>query len=274
VDRWVFERTIRGAARVAVLNHEAAAQVQRGWGLDAIVLQAPVDLRVFRPMAARDPSRPRVLFPSDLSDPRKGGVLLLRAWNLVHRRCPEAELVLAGPYGHLIGGPSIDLRSALDGLVEPSARGTIDVRGPGALTDLPRLYSEAAVTVLPSVDEAFGMVLTESLACGTPVVCGDHGGPAEIVGDAGVGVTIPLASTQDLYRMTRAVQLADAILAAIDLAGHEGIAEQCRAHASQWSLDVIGEKVEAAYTEMMGERQRRGGGLAAIRPRSHAGGSF
>ncbi len=35
---------------------------------------------------------------------------------------------------------------------------------------LPALYASAAVTAVPSVDEAFGLVAVESLACGTQVL--------------------------------------------------------------------------------------------------------
>ena len=42
-------------------------------------------------------------------------------------------------------------------------------------------YSAATVFVAPSVIEAFGKTLAESLACGTPVVCFDATGPKDIV---------------------------------------------------------------------------------------------
>lgn len=43
------------------------------------------------------------------------------------------------------------------------------------------IYSAADVFVAPSRMDAFGKTLAESMACGTPVVCFDHSGPAEIV---------------------------------------------------------------------------------------------
>ncbi len=42
-------------------------------------------------------------------------------------------------------------------------------------------YSAADVFVAPSVAEAFGKTLAESMACGTPVVCFDATGPRDIV---------------------------------------------------------------------------------------------
>lgn len=43
------------------------------------------------------------------------------------------------------------------------------------------VYSSADVFVSPSLMDAFGKTLAESMACGTPVVCFDNAGPGEIV---------------------------------------------------------------------------------------------
>jgi len=43
------------------------------------------------------------------------------------------------------------------------------------------LYSAADVFVGPSITEAFGKTIAESMACGTPVVCFDATGPKDIV---------------------------------------------------------------------------------------------
>lgn len=51
-------------------------------------------------------------------------------------------------------------------------------------TEMPGIYSAADVTVVPSVNEPFGMVVLESLACGTPVVAASSVGAlsCELVG--------------------------------------------------------------------------------------------
>ena len=82
-------------------------------------------------------------------------------------------------------------------------------------------YREAHVTALASRGEAFGLVLVESLACGTPAVaCGDAAGP-EVLGDA--GATFSGDDPQ---------ALADALLdAALDPGA------RCRARAERFSLE-------------------------------------
>lgn len=46
---------------------------------------------------------------------------------------------------------------------------------------LRKIYSAADLTVVPSKIEVFGQVITESMACGTPVVAFNSTGPAEII---------------------------------------------------------------------------------------------
>ncbi len=61
---------------------------------------------------------------------------------------------------------------------------------------LARLYSACSAFVLPSVWEPFGMVLTEAMSCGKPVVGTDAGGIPEVIGDA--GLVVPKANPKKL----------------------------------------------------------------------------
>jgi glycosyltransferase involved in cell wall biosynthesis len=63
------------------------------------------------------------------------------------------------------------------------------VRFPGALTgqELDRAYAAADLLVLPSRAETYGMVVTEALAHGVPVIATDVGGVTEALGHADDG---------------------------------------------------------------------------------------
>lgn len=50
--------------------------------------------------------------------------------------------------------------------------------------DLAAAYSGATALVYPSYYEGFGLPVLEAMTCGCPVVCGDGGSLAEVIGDA------------------------------------------------------------------------------------------
>ncbi len=68
----------------------------------------------------------------------------------------------------------------------------------GFRKDLPDLMAGVDLFVLPSVAEAFGLVLAEALYLGTPVVSTQVGGIPEIVADGVDGVLVPPANAEAL----------------------------------------------------------------------------
>ncbi|MEM2704098.1 MAG: glycosyltransferase [Candidatus Bathyarchaeia archaeon] len=62
---------------------------------------------------------------------------------------------------------------------------------------LRQLYSDAFMTVFPQLEEPFGFIPVESMACGTPVLAYNSQGPSETIRN---GVTGWLADTADEFR--------------------------------------------------------------------------
>lgn len=95
-----------------------------------------------------------------------------------------------------------------------------DARWLGVLTGeaLARLYRSADVMVFPSVTDTFGLVMVESMACGTPVAAFPVPGPIDVIGTSSGGVMH--------------VDLREACLRALKLP--RGLVRQ-RAEAFSWS---------------------------------------
>lgn len=185
------------------------------------------------PLAPAPDGPPTLLFSASLSIRYKGLPVVLRAFALVLDERPDAQLVLSGEGSH---------EWALDGL-DPATRARVSARlrtpGTGTLDDADALYSRATVMVLPSADEAFGLSVVESLATGCPVVVADHGGPSEIVGDAGVGSCVAVDD---------AAMVARAALDWIERAGDPEVRRRCRERAMRYDwLTEIGPLHERLY---------------------------
>ncbi len=155
-------------------------------GKISVVWLAPSDL--YRPMeaAALDEARRRLRLPDQFIlfvgtlEPRKNVAGLLRAYRrLLERGERRADLVLAGSRGWLFD----ETRALIDQL-----RLTDRVRWIDSPTDreLAALYNLAAVFVLPSHYEGFGLTLLEAMACGAPAVISDRGSLPEIAGGASI----------------------------------------------------------------------------------------
>ncbi len=127
---------------------------------------------------------PYALFVGRLAS-NKGLVELLEAFAALSRDDPTAQLVLVGEDGGMRA--SLEERAAGLGLRSR-------VRFLGHLPDdaaLAAAYRDARFTVLPSEYEAFGLVLLESLAQGTPVIASRVGGIPEFVEDERTGLLVP-----------------------------------------------------------------------------------
>jgi glycosyltransferase involved in cell wall biosynthesis len=161
-----------------------------------------------------DPDRPAVLFVGamDRGHAFKGVPELLRA---VGALGGEADLVLVGD-GELRAG-----YERLAGQTAPA--GTVRFAGRVPEADLVDLYRAAAVTVLPSVtrEEAFGVVLIESMACGTPVVASALPGVRGVVEDGESGRLVPPGDVDALTAALREVALDPARREAMGLAARE-----------------------------------------------------
>ncbi|MFL5843971.1 MAG: glycosyltransferase family 4 protein [Solirubrobacteraceae bacterium] len=216
----ITHEAVRAADATVVLSTTARDAFARWLGVEARVIAPGVDLDVFTPDPAARAEQPTILCAADPGEPRKRVGLLIEAFALVRRERPTARLIL-------------DKRAAQAEGVE---RRDLDDRA--ALAGANR---EAWVCALPSWGEAFGLVLLEAMACGTPVVGSNREAIPEVIASDAVG---------RLFDGDDPAALARALLEALELAEDPATSTACRAHAERYSWEATTRAYLDIYEEL------------------------
>jgi glycosyltransferase involved in cell wall biosynthesis len=218
----------RGASAVVALSQAAADGFKRWLGIDARVIAPGVDLETFTPGGERS-ERPTVLCAADAAQPRKRVDLLIEAMEVVRRGRRDARLVVSRPRDAAVAGRL----SGIEGV------DVVDLDDTMALADANRA---AWVAALPSIGEAFGLVLLEALACGTPVVGSAREAIPELVDRPQLGRT---------FSGDEPGALAAALLEALELAEDPATPAACRERAEEFPRERTAREYDALYRELL-----------------------
>ena len=226
-DKRQFDRVVKSVDSYICVSQPAADYLKSDYGRNATVIAPGVDVDRFAVGTVRE-TRPTILYAGSLTESRKNVDLLLAAADVLLAARPDAQLWLLGQ------GDSAPLLGA----ATPRVRAAVTAVGALEPDQLADRYQRAWVTVLPSDAEVFGMVLTESLACGTPGVALDDGlGPSTIL-DRSTG-RLAQRSPEGL---------AAALDEALDLAQSADVRTACRSRAEQFDWRrVIVPAIESVY---------------------------
>lgn len=115
----------------------------------------------------------------------KGGDILLRAIPHLLREVPDAHVVFAGEFEHVLGETFFE---ECRPLVEANEK-HVTFLGNIPTADMPNFYAMCDVCTVPSTNstESWGMWQTESMLCSTPVVTTDLPGVRESIRVTGMG---------------------------------------------------------------------------------------
>lgn len=238
LDGWAYRRVVAGADAVMCISRFAADRLRAEFGRAAVLLPAPVDTAPFAatPKPAPDGTL-RVLFVGDADEPRKGALLLARAYAAARAGLgPQARLGFSGR-------ASAGMRAAILAALPAALHAEVTFHDVGRIEDLPGLLARASMVVNPAVWEALGMVLIEALAAGTPVVGCDHAGTPDIVDDPRIGTLFEPGPFRQAA--TNLPGLADALLRCAALAARPGTEALCRARAEAFAWDTLAPRLEA-----------------------------
>ncbi len=192
--RW----TLRHAGALTAITEDCRQHALRAGAPDSHIRLVfnGTDLRRFSPGENGSRNDPQfgahMIFACRQLFPRKGIRFLLEAAAQLKPRFPDLKVVLAG-----------------DGFERPQlARLAGDLGiGPDVTflgwvpnTDLPPYYRAAAVSVIPSLEEGFGIPAAEAMGCEVAVVASDAGGLPEVVEHGVTGLVVPRGDSSALAR--------------------------------------------------------------------------
>lgn len=231
VHRRLLPASLRNAAAVLTVSHAAAEAAAEEFGIAAVAVHNGIRTEDFAAAAATPRAeRPTVLFPGDPHDARKRLLVLVDSIRTLRASWPDLRLAVAAP-----------VRAELAATMRSTLGTGIDFLGLRSPADMPAAYGRAWVTCLPAVREAFGLVVVESLAAGTPAVAVRDGGVPEVLREARW-----LAEPDDVD------DLALALDRALRDSCADGVAGRCVALAAPFDWAERGPQFEQVYRDAVG----------------------
>ena len=190
----MLPRLMRSVSAVITVSHHSKADLLRFYDIPServhVVLNG-IDHARFQPGIRLDAGwasslglRPGYLLHVGERSERKNIVTLLRAVATLRSRGKwgERQLVLVGPETPGMTGAE-EIRETIR---ELDLEASVVSVGHVANEHMPGLYSSAALLVMPSLYEGFGLPVLESMATGTPVVASNTSSLPEVAGDAAI----------------------------------------------------------------------------------------
>jgi glycosyltransferase involved in cell wall biosynthesis len=204
-----------------------------------------VDTELFRPDPAgqRDPHE--ILCVGRASDPNKGVRTLVEALALLP---PSVRLTLVDDDN--AENPARRRAAAL------GCADRLRLVGRVATEELLALYRRAALVVVPSRHEGFGLPAAEAMACGTPVVASAAGSLPEVVATGGGGILVEPGSAQALAKGIAQLLEQPAARAELGRRGRRGV-------EAAYAWRRVAQATAEVYAELVAER--RAGSAAARR---------
>jgi glycosyltransferase involved in cell wall biosynthesis len=176
ISQWMFARMNREFERADIVIAQSKfckeSMIMNGIPADKIIVNLMgVDLSIFS-RRVTVPRKVRFLSVGTICL-RKGHQYLFRAWEIVKRTLPEAELICVGNY-------KSDFRKE-----RPKWEGRFTHLQHVPQTEVAKLLQSSTAFVFPSQEEGIARAQVEALACGVPVI-GTHEGGATTLVDNGV----------------------------------------------------------------------------------------
>lgn len=227
-------------ARIAV-SEVARETLRIHLDTDAVVIPNGISADFFANAKPNDNWRKplNIGFIGRFSEPRKGLEVLLKALPNIARVFPEFRLLIAGP------GEGVDVMQS----VNPALRNRLQFLG--------RINDEEKAAFLKSLDvyvapntggESFGIILTEAMAAGVPIVASDIPAFKYLLDDGAFGSLFANEDSEDLAKKIIQLLRDEELRRSRAMAGIE------RSRRFDWSQ--VGDEIMNVYLHARGEGER------------------
>jgi phosphatidyl-myo-inositol alpha-mannosyltransferase len=224
------------SARIAVSEYARDTLVRHVGGEPVVIPNG-----VYVDRYATAPQRPQwrgdtgtVVFVGRLDEPRKGFRVLASAFGQVAADRPGLRLLV-------VGGGDVE---AASGLLPEPARGQVTFLGRASDADKAAALRTADLYVAPNTGgESFGIILTEAMAAGTPIVASDLDAFRRVLDDGRAGA---LFRTGDSAALAAAL---DALLADPDR--RAALADRARRAVAAFDWPVVASRVLEVYSSVI-----------------------
>ena len=178
-------KVVKKLDHVVTVSERSQVDISKAFGIEEegiSLIYNGINTEEFTPRANVKRNPMRLMATASADQPLKGLRFLLEAYAFLLEEYPELELLVVGKPKE--GGDTEKLIKKL-GIQDKVQFVT------GITTEkMVDYYAEASIAVIPSVYEGFGLPAGEAMACEVPVVSTRGGALPEVVGDAGVLVSI------------------------------------------------------------------------------------
>jgi glycosyltransferase involved in cell wall biosynthesis len=259
LTRRLLRHHARRADAIVANSASVARDVSQGLDVEVTTVLNAVDVERFSPAGdCLDLDAAAGLPPAPTGTIRVGLVGTFSRWK-GHETFLRALALLPGEApvrGYIIGGPVYDTAgSQHDAESLRSLAGSLGLDGrvglTGFLSPVESALRALDVVVHASTDpEPFGLVITEGMACGRPVVTSGTGGSSELIVDGKTALQHVPGDSADLARALRRL--------AADSALRARLGAGARAHAvALFDARRLGEQFAAVYERAVMGRARR-----------------
>jgi glycosyltransferase involved in cell wall biosynthesis len=195
--RWyvkpILRWTLRSANALTAISDDCRQHALKAGAIDERVhlIMNGADLRRFSPGERTHPEfGDQMIFACRQLIPRKGIRFLIDALAKLKDEFPRATVVVAGDG---MEREALEKRAAELGVSD-----RVHLLGWVSNDRLPEYYRSAVISVIPSIEEGFGIPAAEAMGCELPVIATDAGGLPEVVDDGTTGFVVPRADAQSI----------------------------------------------------------------------------